>query len=214
MGSQGEDVGFLTRLVQNLAVGGLLGTVLGTSLVYWHSYEQSPNAPLKIFKPGEGGARLPFEFQGLLRRAKPAAKSATAAASVASATPLVHPVLQSPWRTVATNAGFISGVSGLFVVGEYSARALRGDKQDFWNSALGGCLAGSAFGVRTGSLGTGVGICAVLGVFGAVADLMFTKSIEDEMASEVPAARHRIALAQSREENGLSAPVLEERFEK
>ncbi|KAK4533883.1 hypothetical protein CCYA_CCYA20G4765 [Cyanidiococcus yangmingshanensis] len=197
MASEEDDVGFLSRLVQNVVTGGLLGTVLGTSLVYWHSYEQSPRAPQWLSKPHEGSTRIPFGFQGPLRRAKP---SRTSSAAAAAASELVHPALQSPWRTVATHAGFLSSIGGLFVVGEYAARAVRGDKQDAWNSAVGGCLAGSAFGVRAGSLGTGVGICAVLGAFGAFADWMFTESDDAEDASKVPTFRHRIELAQSGDE--------------
>ncbi|BAM78818.1 hypothetical protein CYME_CMA128C [Cyanidioschyzon merolae strain 10D] len=202
MASDQDDAGFLPTLVQSMVTGALLGTAMGASIVYWHSYEQNPLAQFQATKPGERPRRAPFSFQGLSRSVRPV--DFTSATSAQGGAP-VHPALQSPWRTVAAHAGFLSSIGGLFVVGEYSARALRGDKQDPWNSAIGGCLAGSAFGVRAGSLGTGVGICAVLGAFGAFLDWSFSKSSEPALNPPQPGVRHCVELAEQADEAAESA---------
>lgn len=100
-----------------------------------------------------------------LEAAKASARPPTGAA-LAAMTPT------PPGRIIATTTALFAAVGTLYTTSEPIIASMRGGQDDVWNRAAAGCVAGSAVGFKSGSVGTSAGACAAMAGIVAFTELV------------------------------------------
>ncbi|KAK4538464.1 hypothetical protein CDCA_CDCA18G4489 [Cyanidium caldarium] len=148
---------FLGRLLRATGAGVVFGALLGSGAVYWQAYEQTPGVPLRDTASASGAAGASGVRASFGRLRLPMASSPA-------------PVALSPWASVTRHAALFAAIGATYTVGEGLMEAVRGEQQDVWNGAVGGCAAGAVLGVRTASAPTALGACVLFAAFSALMD--------------------------------------------
>eukprot|EP00243_Klebsormidium_subtile_P002755 TRINITY_DN15556_c0_g1_i1.p1 TRINITY_DN15556_c0_g1~~TRINITY_DN15556_c0_g1_i1.p1 ORF type:complete len:159 (-),score=17.28 TRINITY_DN15556_c0_g1_i1:280-756(-) len=79
------------------------------------------------------------------------------------------PALQNTLKVMGSYGLTYAVVGGTYAATESAMEIMR-NKKDLWNGVAGGCAAGAALGLRTGSLQTGVGACAAFAFLSGLVD--------------------------------------------